>query len=94
MEKTTLEQLNLLDNFLFGTTLGYEEYGKKVSGIILKTILGREVKIREVVSEKVIFPAKPGLHGVRLDAFIQEEGTEVAPGGIFDLEPDQKEGEK
>ncbi len=94
MVKTTLEQLNLLDNFLFGATLEYEEYGKEVSGIILKTILGRELKIKEVVSEKVIFPAKPGLHGVRLDAFVEEEGTEVAPGNIYDLEPDRKDGEK
>ena len=40
--------MNLLDSFLFGTTLGYEEYGKEVSGIILKTILRRKVKIKKV----------------------------------------------
>jgi predicted transposase/invertase (TIGR01784 family) len=42
----------------------------------------------------VIFPSKPGLHGVRLDAFIEEEGTDVAPGSIYDLEPEKKAGEK
>ena len=94
MENKTFDQMNLLDSFLFGTTLGYEEYGKEVSGIILKTILRRELKIKKVVSEMVIFPTKPGLHGVRLDAFIEEEGTEVATGGIYDLEPDKKESEK
>ena len=34
MENKTFDQMNLLDSFLFGTTLGYEEYGKEVSGII------------------------------------------------------------
>ena len=36
MENKTFDQMNLLDSFLFGTTLGYEEYGKEVSGIILR----------------------------------------------------------
>ena len=94
MENKTLEQLSLLDSFLFGSTLSYKDYGKEVSHIILKTILGRDVKIRAVNPEKVIFPSKPGLHGVRLDAFIEEEGTDVAPGSIYDLEPEKKAGEK
>ena len=94
MENKTFDQMNLLDSFLFGTTLGYEEYGKEVSGIILKTILRRKVKIKKVVSEMVIFPTKPGLHGVRLDAFVEEDDTEVATGSIYDLEPDKKESEK
>ncbi len=88
--KQDAEQLNLLDNFLFGKTLGYKELGKKVSRIILKTILDREVIIRDVVSENVILPAKPGLHVVRLDAFIEEKGTEVTLGNIYDLEPDKQ----
>lgn len=88
MENKTLEQLSLLDSFLFGSALSYKDYGKEVSHIILKTILGRDVKIRAVNPEKVIFPSKPGLHGVRLDAFIEEEGTDVAPGSIYDLDPE------
>jgi len=74
MEIKTLEQLSLLDSFLFGSALSYKDYGKEVSHIILKTILGRDVKIRAVNPEKVIFPSKPGLHGVRLDAFIDVDG--------------------
>ena len=78
MENKTFDQMNLLDSFLFGTTLGYEQYGKEVSGIILKTILRRKVKIKKVVSEMVIFPTKPGLHGVRLDAFVEEDVSKKA----------------
>lgn len=62
MENKTLEQLSLLDSFLFGSALSYKDYGKEVSHIILKTILGRDVKIRAVNPEKVIFPSKAGLH--------------------------------
>ena len=36
MENKTFDQMNLLDSFLFGTTLGYEEYGKEVSGITVQ----------------------------------------------------------
>ena len=89
-----LEELNLIDNFLFSTAIGHEEFGLVLAKTVLETILQREVTIGRIISERVIVPEKPGLHGIRLDAFIQEDAVNVAGGEVFDLEPDNKSGEK
>jgi predicted transposase/invertase (TIGR01784 family) len=89
-----LEELNLIDNFLFSTAIDHEEFGPVLAKTVLETILQREVTIGRIISERVIVPEKPGLHGIRLDAFIQEDVVDVAGGEVFDLEPDNKSGEK
>ena len=89
-----LEELNLIDNFLFSTAIDHEEIGPVLAKTVLETILQREVTIGKIVSEKVIVPERPGLHGIRLDAFIQENEVNVAGGDAFDIEPDNKSREK
>lgn len=93
MSGKAFEELNLIDNFLFGVALGHEVHGPLIAKTILETILQREVKIRNINPEKTLFPPKPDLHGVRLDAYIEEGAIDVCPGDIFNLEP-EKEGRK
>ena len=61
-----LEDMNLVDNFLFGTAVSNEEYGPLIAGTILETIFHRKIKIKNVQSEKVVWPSNPELHGIRL----------------------------
>ena len=89
-----LEELSLIDNFLFSTAIDHEKFGPVLAKTVLETILQRQVTIGRIISERVIVPEKPGLHGIRLDAFIQEDAVDVAGGEVFDLEPDNKSGEK
>ena len=89
-----LSQLNLIDNFLFTTLMDHEAYGPVAAKNILEIILDREVNIRKVHAEKVILPSNPSLHGIRMDAVIEEGRTEVSPGEIFDVEPDNKRRDK
>ena len=89
-----LEELSLIDNFLFSTAIDHDEFGPALAKTVLETILQRQVTIGRIISEMVIVPEKPGLHGIRLDAFIQEDAVDVAGGEVFDLEPDNKSGEK
>ena len=89
-----LEDMNLVDNFLFGTAVSNEEYGKLIAGTILETVFHRKIKIKNVQSEKVVWPANPELHGIRLDAYIEEENAAVELGNIYDIEPEKKSGEK
>ena len=86
-----LEELNLIDNFLFSTAIDHEEFGPVLAKTVLETILQREVTIGRIIFERVIVPEKPGF---RLDAFVQEDAVDVAGGEVFDLEPDNKSGEK
>jgi predicted transposase/invertase (TIGR01784 family) len=89
-----LEDMNLVDNFLFGTAVSNEEYGPLIAGTILETIFHRKIQIKNVQSEKVVWPSNPELHGIRLDAYIEEEAAAVELGNIYDIEPEKKSGEK
>ena len=90
VKSKTLSELNLIDNFLFTTLLDHEKYGPVAAKNILEIILAREVNVRKVHAERVILPSAPSLHGIRMDAVIEEEQTDVSPGEVFDIEPDNK----
>ena len=89
-----LEELNLIDNFLFSMMIDHEEFGSAVAQTILETALQRKVKVGKIISEKVIAPERPGLHGIRMDAYIQEDAVDVSGGDVYDLEPDRREKDK
>lgn len=52
-KKKKLEEMNLLDDFLFGSVVAYPEIGQKFVKILLKTIFGREFKHLSVTAQKV-----------------------------------------
>jgi predicted transposase/invertase (TIGR01784 family) len=94
MAERTLQNLNLIDNFFFFTVVDHERCGKVVVRTILETVLQREVRIGKITSEKVLISHAPGRHGIRMDAFIQEDAVNISGGDVFDLEPENKVSEK
>ncbi len=89
-----LADMNLTDSFLFGVAMDNEKSGPLLAGTILKTIFQRDIQIKRINPERVILPPGRELHGVRLDAYIEEESAEVLPGSIYDLEPENKSAER
>lgn len=88
----TLAEMNLLDDFLFGTMVGYPEIGEKFVKLLLKTIFGREFKHLSVTAQKVIYGADTGLHGARLDVYIEPEIEDLeGKASVYDIEPDLKD---
>ena len=90
-----LAELDLLDDFLFNALLAYPEYGKKFCRKFLKILFGREFKNLNIVTQKSYGGRDTGLHGARLDVYI-EEGDEVEIDSsnvstIYDIEPDKTE---
>lgn len=85
-----LSEMNLLDDFLFGTVVTYPEIGEKFVSILLKTILGREVKHLSVTAQKVFYGADSDLHGARLDVYLEPEIEEGVEGNaaVYDIEPE------
>lgn len=88
-----LAELDLLDDFLFNALLAYPEYGKKFCRKFLKILFGREFKNLNIVTQKSYGGRDTGLHGARLDVYI-EEGDEVEIDSsnvstIYDIEPDK-----
>lgn len=91
--KRKLEELNLLDDFLFGTLISHPIYGERFARILIKTILNRDIKILKIIPQMNNYGQDTDRHGARLDVYIEEEdGTaqgEIGVGNIYDIEPDQ-----
>ena len=88
-----LAELDLLDDFLFNALLAYPEYGRRFCRKFLKILFGREFKNLNIVTQKSYGGRDTGLHGARLDVYI-EEGDEVEIDSsnvstIYDIEPDK-----
>lgn len=93
MIRRKLEELNLLDDFLFGTMLTYPEIGEKFVRELLKTIFGREFGKLTVVPQKVYYGSDTDKHGARLDVYLEEHVSIESEDDaiVYDVEPDQND---
>ena len=90
-----LEELNLIDNFLFQQMLSQEGDGEEFARILLSTILGRRIRKVTIVPQKNILGIDTDKHGIRLDAYIKDVSDELNPDmadvklipDIYDIEP-------
>lgn len=95
-----LEELNLMDDFLFQEMVAQEGDGEEFVRILLKTILGKTIRRVKIVPQKNILGIDTNKHGIRLDAYIEEVADDIFPAGeildakitsdIYDIEPNQK----
>ena len=89
-----LEELNLIDNFLFQEMLSQEE-GKEFTRILLSTILDKNIRKVKIIPQKNILGVDTDRHGIRLDAYIEDLSDEQGKGiadaevipDIYDIEP-------
>ena len=96
MARKTLEELNLIDNFLFGLMMNNPEVNEAFARKIVKVILGKQIERIRVVPQKVFYGTDTAYHGARLDVYIEEESKEwegssdIVEESIFDIEPEKK----
>lgn len=99
MKKRSLEELNVLDDFLFQEMITRGEKGENFCRILLSTILGENIRNVKVIPQKNIRGISPGRHGIKIDAYI-EVGTDMEENGedaadaeilpdIYDIEPNK-----
>lgn len=88
-----LEEMNLLDDFLFGSVVTYPEVGERFVKSLLKVIFGKEFKHLSVTAQKVLYGADRNLHGTRLDVYLEPEAGDDPEGRVivYDIEPDRKD---
>lgn len=96
MRKRKLEELNLLDDFLFGSVVSYPGIGEQFARILLRIIFRREFGKLTVISQKNYYGIDTDKHGARLDVYLEED---LPPGSlenvtIYDVEPEQKNSER
>ncbi len=94
MAQKTLQNLNLLDDFLFGTLLSNEEFGEQFGRILLEIIFQKKFGRLKVVPQKVYFGRNTSLHGTRLDVYLEEVPGEdlLGQASVYDVEPDNSPG--
>lgn len=90
-----LKEMNLLDDFLFGSVVTFPEIGERFVKSILKIIFGREFKQLSVTAQKVFYGADSNLHGGRLDVCVEPTAEEEFEGKatVYDIEPDRNNSE-
>lgn len=94
MRRKKLEELNLIDDFLFGCMVTYPEIGEKFCRLLIGIITGRQVDNVKIVPQKVYYGGETDRHGIRLDVCIEEEDSpsgkdSASVGTVYDIEPDK-----
>ena len=81
--KKTLEELNVIDNFMFNELIMQEdaEKSKQFCRIILEPVLNRKIRNIEIFSQKIFQGTDTSKHGIQIDAYIKE--TVEADGEII-----------
>ena len=90
--RKTLEELNLLDDFLFNAMLTYPDTGEAFIRKLLETLFDRKFPHLKIHPQKTFIGWNTGLRGARLDVYIEEDGSvqihdEAIP-TVYDVEPD------
>lgn len=67
-----LEELDLLDDFLFGKLMSDPVLGEEFGRELLWIIFGKRFDKLEVVPQKVYYGSDTDLHGTRMDVYLEE----------------------
>ena len=70
--KVSLQELNLLDSFLFSVTTENPENAKLIAKIIIRRVLGINTENIQVETEKQYKGINVGKKGIRLDVQVKE----------------------
>jgi len=95
MRRRTLEDLNLIDDFLFEAMVCHPEFGEQFCRILLSILMQREVGQIKIVPQKVYPGSDTDRHGSRLDVYVEEffnGDINMDVGGlpvIYDIEPEK-----
>ena len=73
MHKRTLNDLNLLDDFLLNSIVSYPGIGEEFCKILLGILFQRKFQKLRVEAQKTYYGSDTGKHGARLDVYLEEE---------------------
>lgn len=87
----TLQDLNMMDSFLFEATTEDMENAKKIAKIIIKRATGHSVENLVVESQKQLKGLSMDKHGIRMDLYMQEISSEDNTSilRLYDIEPNK-----
>lgn len=87
-----LEEMNVIDDFLFTAIMSDEEDGLEVCRMILSCVLKREIGNIKFTVQKIVQGASEDSHGIRMDVYVTEEAGDRI--NVYDVEPDKQSSKK
>lgn len=85
-----LEELNLIDNFLFEALASHPEIGTAFGRKLVEIILHRSPEKVQVVAQRTYSASNPQMHGARLDVYLEElSASEENVSWSYDIEPEK-----
>ena len=81
----TIEELNLMDDFLFQEVLSDAKDGKEAARLMLGIIMGKKIGDISVKTQHVMTTGNPDKHAIRMDVYLEED-EEAKPKTVYDLE--------
>lgn len=94
--KKTLEELDVLDDFLMNAVADDREVGEAFCRCILSVLLQRKIGRVRIAAQYALPAAVPGQRGIRMDVEVEEyeegDAGEVYVKGIYDIEPHLRDG--
>ena len=92
MQRRKLEELNLLDDFLFNAMLAYPDTGEAFIRKLLETLFDRKFPHLKIRVQESFLGVNTDFRGARLDVYIEEDGSVQINGDeiptVYDVEPD------
>ena len=93
--KRAIQEMTLIDGFLFDSSIENEDDAKIVIGNMLKAFFDRDFKNIEITSQKQFQAIDTKYHGIRLDAFISEDPNDHSLSAkVIDIEMENREYDK
>ena len=93
-----LEEMDVIDNFLFNEIMANEEDGIEVCRMILSLVMKREIGEIRYTPQKIVPGVSETNHGIIMDTYIteqiSEDGTNKPDVNIYDVEPDKLKDKK
>ena len=86
-KRKSLEEMNLLDDFLNNAMASTEPINEEYYRILLSVLLGRNIQKIRVHYQQPIFGALPDQRGIRLDVEIEEIEDNEQVVTVYDIEP-------
>ena len=81
-ERKKLEELNLLDDFLFNAMMTYPEMGEKFTRKMLKLLFNKDFRNLKVIAQKSYGGLNTDLRGARLDVYVESDDSAGRSGGV------------
>ena len=94
-QRKSLQNLDVIDNFLFTTLSSLPDVAEPFFRIILRSVFGYDFPEIKVTAQKVVQGWDTTLHGIRMDAFIETPTDEH--GGratIYNIEAESRKADK